>query len=80
MIAAQSLGKYYLPNEEIVGILVKALEDPDPLVREKSAESLGKTRSIARVALPKLRELAENDSSTSVREAAIEAVGKILFT
>jgi len=55
--------------------LIEALKDEDTWVRYFAAKSLGRLRSS--LSVPKLIELANHDSFTHVRIAALEALGQI---
>jgi HEAT repeat protein len=54
--------------------VARALADSDPRVRAEAARVLGRFGSIAREALPALREVALRDPDDNVRRAASEAV------
>ncbi|MEM7231988.1 MAG: HEAT repeat domain-containing protein, partial [Planctomycetota bacterium] len=60
-----------------VTLLTKALNHRERFVRSFASEQLGRLRSRARSALPKLRDLAESDDDRRVRENARRAVRRI---
>lgn len=70
---AVSLGRLQEPSA--CAYLLKALSDNEQWVRFSAVEGLGYLGSSA--ALPELLKLIENDSVTILREAAIDALGKI---
>jgi HEAT repeat protein len=59
-----------------VPLLVRALTNTDPYVRQYAAERLGELRADARDALPNLKDL-QNDESDLVKRAARNAVREI---
>lgn len=59
-----------------VGVLVTALQDPDPQLRRESAEMLGQLGPDAAGAQPALQ-AAQNDPDPAVRSAAAEALAKL---
>jgi len=65
------------PEEGVIEGLIGALNDEESIVRSKTAIALGSFGTDASDALPRLRQLAENDKSESVREAAQEAIEAI---
>ncbi|RKU32069.1 hypothetical protein C6497_00075 [Candidatus Poribacteria bacterium] len=79
-IAAQSLinigdADRHIATQADTDILINALDDEDSDVRYFVAVALGKLE--ATLSLPKLKELAENDTSALVRQGAITAIEQI---
>lgn len=77
VIAVKGLGRVGAGYPDAISALINALDDENEKVRQYAAESLGMIGPVARIALPKLRELAENEESHAVRNAADKAVEKI---
>jgi HEAT repeat protein len=63
--------------QKAVPMLVKALESDDELVRSESVAALGRLGSHATDAVSNIITLANNDSSTMVRSAALHALGEL---
>ncbi|HQO36005.1 MAG TPA: HEAT repeat domain-containing protein [bacterium] len=81
-IAAMSLGYFIPPEEATVQALIKALQDGDTMVRCLAAGSLGSLGEYARAALPALKLLALQRTTTGVKpvdEAPAEAIKRIEY-
>lgn len=60
-----------------VPVLVKALAEPEPMVRIHAAESLGRLGPLAKQAVPALKQTALEDENADVRAAADTAIRAI---
>ena len=63
MLSADCLGAIGQHPDDAVPALVRALEDPSPMVRGQSINALGKFGGHARLAVPALLKAAKADAS-----------------
>ena len=61
-------------STEAVPILVRALKDRDPLVRERAAEALRSSGPAGAAAVPALADVSSHDPSITVRQLALQAI------
>lgn len=76
--AAGALGDIGPAAAQAVPALVELLEDQEDVVRESAASALGEIGSAAAAAESTLRSLARRDPVARVRDAAVQALSKIL--
>lgn len=77
--AAELCGQAADPGAELIGLLVRALEDPDPSVVEAAAFGLGETGEVAGAigAVGALAAVVRGHREALCREAAVAALGAI---
>jgi HEAT repeat protein len=61
-------------STEAIPILVRALKDPDPLVRERAAEVLRSSGPAGAAAVPALADVSSHDPSITVRQLALQSI------
>lgn len=74
--AARTLGKIGRAAKEATPMLVEAMKDPEPLVREHAAEALGDIGPDAKEAIPELVK-ALKDPDARVRRDAVRSLGQM---
>lgn len=77
-VAAGYLGNLGPAGKAAVPLLIEALEDKDPEIRETAVQALGKMGAAAEAALPKLKALAadEQEATRRLAQQAVEAIEK----
>jgi hypothetical protein len=73
--AAREIRQQVIGDQEAIVVLVKALNDPNYMIRRLAAESLGKTGSP--IAVKALSEALETEKAKSVRGSIVEALSEI---
>jgi HEAT repeat protein len=81
LVAAWALARVHpecpATSPKSVPVLVKALEQPAPMVQLEAIEALRCLGPLAKDALPGLRELAESTDNAAIRQAAADAIEAI---
>lgn len=75
--AVKLLGHMRSDSAEAVVYLIPLLDDPHEFIREATARTLGLIGAGAKPALPRLEELARNDSDRDTRQAAEDSIYNI---
>jgi HEAT repeat protein len=75
--AVHKLGNIGPADAAVVPAVVKALQDPDPLVRREAIAALAGFGKHGKAALPALREIQQSDEDPQVREDAGRAIARL---